>query len=1045
MRVFFLTILMCCLTSFSAEVFGQTLHVKGTVTDEAKVPLPGVSVVIKGSNKGTTTDFDGKYELNAKKGDVLVFSFVGFTTQEKAIPATGGGNSLIINTLLKEETQQLGEVVVTALGIKREKKSLGYALQEVKGDELAEAREANLANAFTGKVAGLQIVKGSNGPGGSSKIILRGNNSLTGDNQPLIVVDGVPMDNFTGASNNDFWNPSADFGNGLGDLNPDDIESMSVLKGPAAAALYGSRAGNGVILITTKSGKAREGLGISISSTVGFENIFLKPALQNQFGQGSQGIYNNLSASNWGPKIEGQSVEKWDTTKAPLAYYDNIDAYFKTGISLNHSISFQQQISNGTSLYSSVTYFEDDSKIPGATLNRMNLLTRAVSKFGKDNKWTSDVKVQYINSKAQNRPVNGNNPYSSYGIVAGLPNSLDINDFRNGTRVVNEQNVHYWYNPSSGYNPFWLEKYRLNQDERDRFLLNGSLKYQMLDWLSAEIKSGADLYNTTYEGKTYGLSPLTSTGRYSTGKETFSEINSSFLLTANKDNLIDKFGIVTTFGGNLMSRKSNELSANAGELQVLNLFSLNNTKAVAPTVGENIRQHKINSLYGTFQLNYGGYAYIDLTGRNDWSSTLSKENRSFFYPSASASLVVSEMLHSEFQALPSWLSYAKIRGSYAVVGNDMGPYQLYNTYNLAKDPNGNTVASKNNILFNPDVKNELIKSTEIGVDLKFFDNRLGIDFSYYKTNATNQLINLPLNSLSGYSAKKVNAGNIQNEGFEVMVNAGIIRNTNFSWDTSVNVSRNKNTIIELADGVTQYSLGNFDALKILAVAGQGYGDIYGNTFKRVEDTNSPHFGKIIVDNNGVPEVDAEAYLGNQQPDALVGWTNTFNYKNLSLSFLIDGRFGGKIFAGTVMSLKANGSHESTVVNGERNKFVYDGVVSDGAGGYVPNTKEVSPEDFYTGLQGRSNIGIVEDNLFDASNIRLRNIQLNYNFSKDIVKAFGVQSAKVGLSVNNVLMLKSNIKGFDPESVFATGSNAVGLEFFSTPTSRTYFFNFSVSF
>ncbi|MDO5609048.1 MAG: SusC/RagA family TonB-linked outer membrane protein, partial [Capnocytophaga sp.] len=649
------------------SVHAQTPSVSGTVTDESGSPLPGVTVMVKNTSRGTSTDFDGKYDINASRGEVLVFSYVGYATAERSV-----GTSQTINVVLQEDTQQLGEVVVTALGIRREKKSLGYALQEVKGAELVEARETNIANAFSGKVAGLQVIRSSNGPAGSSKIVLRGNNSLTGDNQPLVVVDGVPMDNFTGASNNDFWNPSTDMGNGLGDLNPNDIESMSVLKGPAAAALYGSRAGNGVILITTKSGKAREGLGITYTTSVGFENIFMTPDVQNVFGQGANGIYNELSGASWGPKIEGQTVTDWSGKQIPLRSYDNVKNFFNTGIDIQHSIAFQQQVSNGTSLYSSLSHSDNESMIPGATYKRLNLITRAVSRFGKDEKWTTDLKVQYINTQAKNRPIGGSRNINSFATLVGLPSTIDVTEFSNATDA---NGIHTWYNPS-GVNPYWLARYNTNEDSRDRFLINGMVKYSIFDWLSAEVKGGSDLYTTNTDNKTYGRGPLTATGRYSIGKNVFNESNFSFLLSANKSNLFGKIGMAATFGGNLMKRTASGMSINAGELEVTNLFSVRNSQGV-PSVGESQRKHKINSLYGTYQISYDGYLFLDVTGRNDWSSTLSKANRSFFYPSVSASAVFSEML-DRIDVKPDWLDYGKIRGSYAVVGNDMGPYQLYN-------------------------------------------------------------------------------------------------------------------------------------------------------------------------------------------------------------------------------------------------------------------------------------------------------------------------------------------------------------------------------
>lgn len=1042
MKEKFLTLFVFVLGWCFTPLIAQTLSVKGTVTDENKVPLPGVTVLVKNTTRGVSTDFDGKYEIQAQQGDVLVFSSVGFATQEKKV-IVGGGKTLTINVLLKEDTQELGEVVVTALGIKREKKSLGYALQEVKGDELVEARESNLANAFSGKVAGLQIVRGSSGPASSSKIILRGNNSLTGDNQPLIVVDGVPMENFTGANNNDVWNPTADMGNGLGDLNPNDIESMSILKGPAAAALYGSRAGNGVILITTKTGKAREGLGITYSSSVGFENIFMTPDVQNTFGQGSNGVYDPVSSASWGPKIEGQMVTDWKGASVPLRAYDNIKAFMNTGVDIQHSLSFQQQISNGTSLYTSLNHVDNESSIPGSTLKRFNLITRAVSKFGKDEKWTTDFKVQYINAKAQNRPIGGVNSRNAFSGLLSLPATVDVSEFSSG---VDQYGNHIWYN-ASGVNPYWLSTHYLNEDSRDRFLLNGSVKYQFTDWLNVELKGGTDLYTTNTEGKTYGKGPIKANGAYSLGKDTFNETNLSFLFSANKNNLFGKVGMAATFGGNLMKRKSTGLSINIGELEVPNLFSVNNGVGT-PGLGQHFSEHKINSFYGTYQINYDQYAFLDLTGRNDWSSTLSKANRSFFYPSVSASLVFSELLAKEFDVKPSWFDYGKIRGSFAAVGNDMGPYQLYNYYTIGKDPNGNTTANVNNVLYNSDVRNELIKSWELGIDAKFFNNRLGIDFSVYKSNATNQLLNIPLNSMSGRTAKKINAGNIENKGFELMLTGRPISTENFSWDMTVNLSKNINTVLELAEGVEQYGLGGFDNLSILAVAGERYGMIYGTKYTRVEDTTSPYYGRIVVDANGIPEASSsdKYYLGNQQPDALLGVTNTFNYKNLSLSFLIDARFGGKIFSGTNHGLKNSGRSTATVVNGERADFVYNGVVSDGAGGYVENTKAVSPQDFWTGVSTKSgNLGVTEENLYDATNIRLRNVQLNYRLPQDWVKHLGGQNAKVGFSVNNVWMIKSNLNGVDPEAVFATGTNAIGYENFSPPTMRSYYFNITVNF
>lgn len=1015
--------------------------VTGVVSDAtSNMGLPGVSVVVKGTSKGVTTDIDGNYSIDVANAEaVLQFSYIGFATQD--IPVNGKS---VINVSLTEDVSVLDEVVVTALGIKRERKSLGYAVQEVKGESLTEARETNVANALSGKISGVQIIKGSNGPASSSKIVLRGNSSLTGDNQPLIVVDGIPMDNFTGADNTDFFNPSQDMGNGLGDLNPDDIETMTVLKGASAAALYGSRAGNGVILITTKTGKARKGLGITFSATTGFERLFVEPDLQTSFAQGSEGIYGNQSRLSWGPKITGQSVEDWKGDQVNLRAYDNLGTFYNGGFSQNYSLSFQQQVSDGTSLYSSANYLNDDSNIPGTTLERLNLTTRAVSKFGKDNKWTTDVKVQYINTKAGNRPLNGSNVNNAFGAIAQLPSTIDVGQFRNTTDEFGKMR---WFVAENAENPYWSAKNRLSTDARDRFLLNGSIKYDITDWLSSEVKAGADIYTTTTESKLYSGSPGNNTGRYGFGKDSFIEKNFSFLLSAAQDNLIGKFGGSATLGGNIMGRSSNNVSGNSGELVVPNLFSLNNGKDPA-SITQGSTERRTNSLYGTFQINYDGFLFVDFTGRNDWSSTLSKENRSFFYPSVSTSFVFTEMLSKGGTDLPDWLTFGKIRASYATVGNDLPPYQLYNSYFIGNDANGNTTAGTNNTLFNPDLRSELIKSKEVGFEARFFNNRLGLDFAWYKSNATNQLIPLPLDPLSGYTAKMVNAGDVQNTGVELSLSGKVINNPEgFSWDTSINYSTNKNTIEKLADDVTQFRLGGYDNLAVLAIENGGYGEIWGTRFLRVEDQASPYYGKIIVDGNGLPTASSDKYkLGNQQPDAMIGFNNNFSYKNFSFGFLIDARIGGEIFSGSNLALQESGNAAVTVVNGERADIVVDGVVSDGAGGYVVNTTGASPQQYWTAITNRSgNLGINEANIFDATNVRLRNVNVNYAIPAKWLGDSGIQGAKIGISANNVWMIKNNLNGIDPESVFATSTNATGFEYLSPPTTSSVFFNVSISF
>ncbi|MDO5035693.1 MAG: SusC/RagA family TonB-linked outer membrane protein [Porphyromonas sp.] len=1039
-RQIMLSFLLMLLTVPAA--LAQKITVTGTVHDTDGFEVIGASIMVVGeSGLGASTNLDGVFTIqNVPSDATLRVSYVGMKTQDISV-----NGRTKIDIVLEPDTELLDEVVVTALGIKREKRSLGYAIQEIKGEDLLVSRETNVTNALSGKIAGLQVIKGGGGISGSSKIVLRGNNSLTGDNQPLIVVDGVPMDNFTGASNSDFWNPSLDMGNGLGDLNPNDIASMSVLKGASAAALYGSRAGNGVILITTKTGDGgQRGMGVSFNSTTGFESLFMIPDVQKSYGQGSYGVFNPESTSSWGAKIEGQEVTHWDGSKAPLQYYDNIGNFLQTGVNTQNSVALSRQLGKGSSLYTSVTHTYNSDVTPESKLNRFNFITRFVSKFGKDDAWTVDAKVQYINTKVHNRPIGGNRPENFFGTLLTMPGNVDITALQKG---IDDDGNHIWYEPSGrGYNPYWATKYNQNDDGRDRYLMNGSIKYQFTDWLSAEIRTGADKYTTNSETKTYAYGPIKPNGAYSVKKDVFSEMNNSFLISAGKDELFGDFGLHGTFGGNMMYRKFSSIGVTIGELEVPNLFTVSNSIG-NPELPQSYSEHKINSLYGTLQFNYASMLYLDLTARNDWSSTLSKDNRSFFYPSISLSFIFSDALRNVTGSDLDWLTFAKIRSSYASVGNDMGPYQLFNTYSVSKDPNGNIVASKKDVLYDPNVKNELINSWELGLEAKLFDSRLNFDLAFYKSNAINQLLDIPINGLEGYKYRKINAGDIENKGFEFMIEAIPVMTRDFTWNINANLSKNVNTVKELAEDVTQYALGAFDNISVLAAAGERYGVIYGTKFARVEDEESPYYDQVIVDEEGIPMVaDGLHYLGDQQPKFMLGVTNTITYKNLSMSFQIDGRFGGKMFSFTNRMLKLNGRSSLTAPNGVREDITYDGV-REVDGKYVPNDVKTDPQDFWTKLEARGsgNVGITEDNLFDATNIRLRHLSVNYNLPQKWLEGSAVQGAKVGFSANNLWMIKSYLNGVDPESVFATGTNAVGLEALAPPTTRSYYINFSINF
>lgn len=1021
------------------DISQQDTKITGTVEDEFG-PVAGASVVIKGTTNGTMTDMDGHFTLEGvKKGDIIQISFIGFATQD--IPYTG---QTALNVKLEEDAQKLDEVVVTALGMKRDKKALGYAMQELKGDELLSSREPNLANSLSGKVSGLQIVRSSNGVGGSSKIVLRGNNSLTGSNQPLIVVDGTPMDNFTGGVDDVWGNSGADMGNGLSDINPEDIESMTVLKGASAAALYGSRAGNGVILITTKSGKKNEGLGIMVNAGITTESIFLKPDMQNSFGQGSVGAYDNQSRLSWGPKAEGQTVTDWMGRQVPLRTYDNIDAFFNTGTSFNEGISFQQNI-KGTSVFSSINRSDDAGITPESKLNKTNITLRATTFLDEAEKWKVDAKVNYINLNAHNRPIQGVNPSNAFNTIYNLPRSLNVADFKNS---VDEDGNMIWWDASKNpqENPYWVTKYRQNNDTRNRLLGNIALKYAPTNWFNVELRGGTDYYTTTKNEKVYAGGNTTPSGLYSEGSETFYENNYSFLATANKDNLIDRLGGFVTFGGNLMIQRRTKMNASAGELLVPNLFSLNNG-INKPTVTSELIRRKMNSLYGSLQLNWNGYLFLDITARNDWSSTMSKANRSYFYPSVSLSGVISDMVPKLGGQMPEWFTFAKVRASYAEVGNDLDPYQLYNNFTVGKDENGNTTAAPGNVLYDSSVRSELIKSWEAGFDIRFFNNRLGLDAAWYKTNATRQLLNLPMDPFSGYSSRKVNAGNIQNEGVEISLNGLILDNPKgLSWNSTAQFSLNRNKIIDLYPGVTLYDIKTLDAIQIVAVQGSYYGDIYGQTFQRVEDKNDPNYGKIIVGEDGLPLITTgKSKVGNQSPDWMLGWTNSFSYKGFNLSFLVDFRIGGDLYSATASNLYTRGNAAGTVVNGERQDFIVPNSVVQTPNGYTENKVPVTHQNYWERIGSTGNYGLPEMYTYDATNIRLRNITLGYDFNKAMLKNTPFQRLRLSATCNNVWMIHYNLPGIDPESVSATNTNATGFENGAAPTSRSFTFNVTVGF
>lgn len=1023
-------LMLLILSLFAANAMAQNVTVSGVVTSQDDgLPMPGVTISVVGSNNAALADVDGNYKLNNVPAKAsLEFRFVGMQTA--VIPVEGRTK---IDIVMQTEAMSVDAVVVTALGLKREAKALGYAAQEVKGATLTNAKVTNVTNALSGQVPGMQIVKGS-GAAGSSKILLRGMTSLTGTNQPMIVVDGVPIDNFVGGSTDMYGNNGGvDYGNGLGDINAEDIESLTVLKGGSAAALYGARAGNGVILITTKSGKARDGIGITVQAGLSVEDMLILPQLQNNFAQGAGGVFSGTERSSWGPLINGAAK---DNSGNVLQAYDNVGAFYRTGIIDTESITFQQKVNN-TSVYASINRMNDASMVPETKLNRTSITARATTDLGKDDRWTVDFKVNYINSKAQNRPTQGLNQLNPFYTIATLPRSINIAQYADAIDPVTGNEIWWDTQNTPQDNPYWLAKYNQTHDERNRFISFGEVSYKFTPWLRGQLRAGLDYYNTTNDRKTHTGGLASPKGRYEVGNEEFNEQNYSFLFVAQKDNLVGDFGGSVTLGGNLMYQKRHILKAASGDLLVPDVFNLNNG-VDKPTVNETWTKRRMNSLYGSLQINWKRAIFLDATIRNDWSSTMSAANQSYMYPSVSMSVVLSEFIN-----MPKWFTFAKIRGSYAEVGNDLSPYQLLNYYSVGKDAWGNTTSSPNEVLLNPNVQSELVKSWEAGVDLRFLQNRLRFDFSWYRTNATRQLLDIPMDAATGNNSRKINAGNIQNEGFEVALGADIF-DGEFKWTTGVNFSRNVNQILELAPGVTQYSLGTIDGMKVVANVGGYYGEIYGTTVRKVDDPNSQYHGRWLLDDKGEPVMGGQEYLGNQSPDALIGWNNTLSYKGVTLLMNFDARIGGKFYSSTVASLNKVGNASATVVDGKRDPFVVDGVIKQEDGTYTENSQTITPQRYYRDILGQGNYGIIEPYLYDATSVRLRTLSLGYEFPK---KWLGKAVQRLGISAtaNNLWLIYSSVPGIDPEVVSGQGTNVQALELGLAPSTRSFTFNVTIGF
>lgn len=1074
------------------------VRITGSVKSTTGEILIGASISEKNTTNGTITDLDGNFELVVNSPtSSLVTTYVGYKTQNVVL-----NNQSSVIVTLEEDAIGLSEVTVTALGIKREKKALGYAVQDVKGDDLIKARETNLLNSLAGKVAGVTIVGNPSGIGASARVSIRGERSLNiNNNQPLFVVDGVPITNqFNGSSGRSFQ--EADYGNGAGFVNPDDIETMTVLKGASATALYGSRAANGAIVIKTKTGARNKGLGISINSTIAFENALRLPEYQNVYGQGLNGEFNFVDGNggglrdgvdeSWGPKMDGQLLAQYDSPTSngfragdvgnlysvigPVslaaqlqqrgtinatpfsAQPDNIKDFFQTGHAYTNNIAFSG--SNDKSDFRvSFTSLNQTGIVPNTDLNRYT--TALNGGYNLTDKFKVRMNVNIMNNKSGNRP---NLSYGTENIMylfnCWFPRNTSMSALENYWQAGREGINQFGWNYNYHDNPYFNVYENTNSQDLNRVFGNLSLNYQFTPALSLMLRSGTDINNEFRARKRAYSTQRFKLGSYREEKIFSEERNTDFLLAYAPQSNTD-FSYSVSLGGNRLDQRFNLSDVSAPELAVPGIYSLNNSKVAIQSFAFN-SQKRINSLYAFSNLGYKDYLFLDLSLRNDWSSTLPADNNSYLYYSASSSLVFSELLNLDNKSL----SFGKLRVGYAQVGNDTNPYQLLANYNAQTAANGLPAFEESSALPNANLKPEISSSFEVGTELKFFLNRVGLDLTYYNSNSRNQILPIQLSNTTGYSSRVINAGLIQNSGVEAVLHLTPFKNpTGFSWDIDVNWSANRSTVKELyTDPESGQEIKNYVMadryITVEARVGERMGDMYGIGFERVSsdpndkyyDASGQYVGQVVYSSNGKPVATTERIkLGNYNPDWMAGVRNTFSYKGLGLSVLFDTRQGGQIYShtqtvgreGGIIVETLEGRQDGYDLTKEGNGVIGDGVVQGADGKFTPNTTKLSAREWHTSYTlGRR---LVEGVIYDASFTKLREVQLSYTIPNKILDKSGVRDITLSIVGRN-LMLWSKVPHVDPETASTSGGTIIpGVESVAIPSTKSFGVNVGLKF
>lgn len=1045
----------------SSQKSAQKRKISGVVLDENGDPIIGATIRVKGTDDIAVTDIDGNYSIVTDKADpVVTASFIGYK------PAEVRTDGDVADMKMDLAATDLEEVVVTALGIKREKKMLGYSVQEVKGDMLNTTGDPSVVGALDGKVAGLQMNTASTGLGGSTKITIRGNSSLTDNNQPLWIVDGVPF------TDNQSSNASAfegyDRGGTSFDINPEDIETISVLKGPNAAALYGSRAGNGVILVTTKKGTAKQGFGVSYSGSFTWSQASESLKLQDVYGQGSHGMINYLTdadgnptaitgATAFGPVMDGRMEPSYTGEIIPYKNYGNkLTDYFKTGFSQFHTVALTNA-TDKSHFRLSVGYNDNSGMFKDETLSKLNIDLSAGATF---NKWFStEGKVTVSNTKAENRPLTG--LHSEVGQLLLIPGNVHLSDLSN---YSSETRPHInWFGPDQHYsNPYYVRHRFKNSDERWRAFGFYGLTVNFTDWIHLQAKYAFDYYRTRVEETDLGLGDMVSTPEQSWQEQlindrmTRDEINHfehNISATVLGDKSVgEHFRIGFNAGGNIMYQKYELFGATVENMLEKDNWIFNTGKRLTSAEESGYRR-SMYSVYASVQGAYKEFLSLDLTARNDWSSTLPTKHNSFFYPSANLSFVITDFMRQMNVEYPRWINFAKVRLSAAQVGKDPDPYNLYNTRQYYFE-NGERKLREDNNKKNSSLKPEIKTSYEAGLDMKMFDNRFGIDFTYYYSSTKNQA--MLVDASAPWEKQWINAGRITNQGFELMLYGTPVQTKDFTFAMNVNLAHNVSKVKELADGVNHYYF-NGDSnmpVKVGAVPGGKLGEIYANNLMRRDAQ-----GRLIVGADGLPQRETgngnlEKYIlehpiGNIQPDLLMSVTPSFRYKNFHLSAMFDMKFGGDIVSVSEGMATQVGTSERTLDRGEFKTIngvsdyymVVPGVKEDGSVNDIP----VSSEEYYRNIGlYLSQAGYAEEFVHDASYIKLKEISLGYSLPKSLLKKTPLTNLRLSFVARNLCFLMKHTPG-NPEGGYDTTMFSQALDFLAVPYARTFGLTVNVEF